>query len=448
MDTTRYRHTGALTETVQTYRSRSYPISCANRTTTAWSAYGTSLPRFGHSKTIFDVVTPNYWRRRKKGEFMPLNPYDVYEATVTASGTSTLRDTWQAPTCTPPLLTYDEYEGAFMPSWMDGYLGGYTPQNVLADGRSSTLTTQVITACLADRQKGKANYVESAAELNKTFAMLADPLVNVRKFLSDFSRSPSYRELQRLRKKYPGKFSKTRPKDNALTKRERNAMLLLASSEYLRFRYGISPLMSDVKVAVAALKRKYQAAPVLVKSRANGALTGYQVKPATFGNVYTTYTLERVNQESLTVRASYYDRIRYSIFDEVGLSFHNVVGVVWELTRLSFVVDWFVNVGDLIYANIPRVNVEPMGGTYTVRDEVWNSGYVTSVVNLQPSVTVRTSSHADRVDIHVKRTSRALIGEQWLRGGLVVKSDFRFDQYTRCADAIAIVIQQLHGLSF
>lgn len=336
-----------------------------------------------------------------------------------------------------------------MPLHFASILGGYTSQPVFNDGRSSDLTTQVITQCMADRRSGKANYVESLAELEKSYALLGTPLVNIRKYMETFRRSASYRELQRLRKKYPGikvsDLKVRRPRD---INREIRNMLILASSEYLRFRYGISPLMADVKVAMEALQKGWNRPPTWHAARASGKISAYVVKPFTVTDTYFTWNFVRVNTETLSIRASFWDSYRRNIFDEVGLTFHNVVAVPWELTKLSFVVDWFVNVGDLIYANVPRVNLVPMGGTYTVRDEVWNSGYFTGYTGVNATVVVRTGSYNDRVDMLDRRTSRALITERMQRGGLVFKDDFRLEQYTRCADAIAIVIQLAKSLSF
>jgi hypothetical protein len=300
---------------------------------------------------------------------------------------------------------------------------------------------------MAARRAGKANYVESLAELDKSYSMLVNPLENVNRFVNKFRRSPSYRELQRLRKKYPEKRYRFKGMAS-FARREINLMLVLASSEYLRFRYGISPLMSDVKAGMAALEKGWNRPAVYHAARANGQLQGYVVKTFAVPDTYWTWNFARVNTDTVSIRASWWDSYRRNPFDELGLTFHNVVGVPWELTRLSFVVDWFVNVGDLIYANIPRVNLTPMGGTFTVKQDIWNSGYFTGYTNVDQTVVVRSGSYADRVDIHVKRIGRNVIDERYQRGGLVIKSDFRLDQYTRAADAIALVIQQVQSLTF
>jgi len=450
VDTKRYRTSGSLLGVVQTYRTRNFPVSCANRTITPWSAYSSSAAQFGLQKSVFDVVTPDYHKKRKSGEWLPLNPYDVHERSVTSSGHTSLRDTTVTPGCTSPSIQWwSEFDGVLMPHHFSSFLGGYSPQTVLSDGRTSDLTTQVITQCMAGRRAGKANYVESIAELDKTYGMLVSPLENVRRYTETFRRTTSYRELQRLRKKYPSfRRFKAGMRLEKIARREINAMLVLASSEYLRFRYGISPLMADIRTAVDVLQKGWNRPPTWHASRSHGSVSAYVVKPVSLTEAYWTWNWVRVNTETVSIKASFWDSYRRNPFDEVGLTFHNVVAVPWELTKMSFVVDWFVNLGDLIYANVPRVNLVPLGGTYTVRDELWNSGYFTGYTGVNPSVVVRTGSYNDRVDMHDKRLSRAIITERMQRGGLVFKDDFRLTQYTRAADAVALVIQQLQALSF
>jgi len=127
-------------------------------------------------------------------------------------------------------------------------------------------------------------------------------------------------------------------------------------------------------------------------------------------------------------------------FIKLGLTFHNVVGVAWELTHFSFVVDWFVNVGDLIYANIPRVNVTSYGGATTTLTTAVTANGCAGYVNNPPYAYVLSGSIGDYflAKLVVKERRAIHVG-----GKLVLKDDFRLSNWIRACDAVSLLIQQL-----
>jgi hypothetical protein len=260
--------------------------------------------------------------------------------------------------------------------------------------------------------------------------MMRHPLENVTKFVRDFKNSA--RITKRIKR----------------TGHVAGDIVTFASSEWLRFRYGISPLMSDAKAVMKTLRKKYNSAETsLVKSRANGSTTrNGTTKGSTSDGAWSiAWTTSQARQ--ISFKAVYYDKYVPSPFNDLGLTFQNVVGVAWELTRYSFVVDWFANIGDLMYANIPRVGVTPCGGSVTMRDistTLISCGSVTD--NTAGDGWVSTGTATDQYQATDTVTQRSRFDADGY--GLVIKNDFRFDNWVRTTDAATLLSQFLHSISF
>jgi hypothetical protein len=113
---------------------------------------------------------------------------------------------------------------------------------------------------------------------------------------------------------------------------------------------------------------------------------------------------------------------------------------------MSFVADWFANIGDLIYANIPRPNVSAMGGSWFVVDRK-------TVVVAPKQLTYTDSGYALQGSLgdYYREVVTSKVRHPKIEisdSGLVIKSDFRFDNWNRCADAAALLKQSLHRLIF
>lgn len=120
----------------------------------------------------------------------------------------------------------------------------------------------------------------------------------------------------------------TRPKD--------------ASALWLEYWFGWSPLVADIYAIASLLEGEYEPPQVRASSFAKRALKGGSwVNP----NYYNTYS------GFATARSTYRGRVvvtNPNLFRARQLGLINPVGIAWELVPFSFVVDWFLPVGDFL----------------------------------------------------------------------------------------------------
>lgn len=124
------------------------------------------------------------------------------------------------------------------------------------------------------------------------------------------------------------------------------------SGSFLELQYGWVPLMHDIYNASELINKPYIPKPTLRTSvHSDGP------ERETYLSKYQSYSKTHKNERSV------YHIARLST-SEIGwavrLGLINPVTVAWELTTLSFVLDWFLPVGDLIQA-VEASYVLPIG---------------------------------------------------------------------------------------
>jgi hypothetical protein len=162
--------------------------------------------------------------------------------------------------------------------------------------------------------------------------------------------------------------------------REYRDVPLTASSAWLAYSYAIRPLISDVNGAIEQLDQGYRkAGPHLTKIRSGrnfstsegsyGQASVWAREPAAAGQPPNPYRLypsvtqgEIVQYTGSAVAVAVYrvDNPLTATLDQVGLT--NPLNVAWELVPFSFVVDWFLPVGDYLQSIVPPQGVTLVSG--------------------------------------------------------------------------------------
>jgi len=420
----RVRTRGSISQQAVMLFDRIPGVSCADRAMKTYT-FPVADVYLGKKQVTMDELTPGYRRKVKRGEWLPINPF-----TTSISENKSVGGSYSVYglglECTGPDLHYQ------ITGYKDALIRTYRvvvgiPTNVIliAGSDAASLYDEVVTKALADRFKGEANFVESLAELDKTVGMLQTPLGNVVELIKAFRRN--------------GKRRKGYAKVSANSK----DFIRFLSSEWLRFRYGITPLVNDIQAIMKALERGYEKAPSIHKSRASGTKSMTKIESTTVDSSPFRYTFQIVRADTCDMRAVVFDSYRLDAFDYLGLTFKNVVTVPWELVKFSFVADWFANIGDLIYANVPRIDAVCLGSAVTSRRN-WSASYsCPSTVNIDP-----THYSVSGLSGGFVMTNHETVRSPGGGGKLVIRSDFRLDQFKRSADASALVVQWLSTIGF
>jgi hypothetical protein len=141
--------------------------------------------------------------------------------------------------------------------------------------------------------------------------------------------------------------------------------------------------------------------------------------------------------DKVTVKAISLDEYNVNQLENVGFTAKGLITLPWELIPYSFVVDWFVNVGDFLGSLVPLPGVKPLGSCLiTERDSVTNWVLLSHTADTGYSI-VRPMTGTCRSGMWSK-TRASLV-----QPSLVLKSDFRLDQAVRFTDAVSLLVQRM-----
>lgn len=295
--------------------------------TSAWSTV-----RSGYTKSMTDVVVPDFHRRKERGEIF-CNPLWVVETTEGYSLTpahyqrNNVCGAGNHVYYTTDLYGADTDYGLFLPS-----------PTVSAD-----LATLAGTQAKASVMEPDVFALVELAEAKETFKLLAKPLDDTYEFIRKVQRSRGFR-------RYAGSLGS------------------YIANNWLKYRYGLTPLalsMQDVWSLVTA-----------DRSGRRRTARGYASATATdsnsfVGTQYAAYGLSHSQTASLkrSVRAGVLYEWNFDWVVQGGLSLSEIPSALYELVPYSFVEGWFGNLGDVIRAVTPRGGVKPLASWTTTRDE-------------------------------------------------------------------------------
>lgn len=124
------------------------------------------------------------------------------------------------------------------------------------------------------------------------------------------------------------------------------------SGSFLELSYGWVPLMSDIFAAAEVIDKPYVSKPSIRTSDKSSAGPFTNLRPS-----YQNYTYTEKNERKV------YHIVRLSEKEAswaVRLGLTDPLSVAWELVPLSFVVDWFLPISDLLSA-LQATYVLPVG---------------------------------------------------------------------------------------
>jgi len=306
----------------------------------------------GIVQTTRDVVTPNFFQRRARGEFIT-NPFGSLRETQIASGTY-CSGTANTPSCGAPikLNTYDlTGPQAFWRYSKDAATKLYRP-SAISDSDISSAMKVAATACWDKSNEHSADILVDVSEFSKTLKMLRNPLQTTSAFLrkiqpSGKGRRPSFKELADY-----------------------------SNSMWLQYRYGIRPLVASVQGVVEALDKVHQKRHTT--HRGSYSLSGTDsLDVSHIGNPFS-FDGHFAYTDNLVVRAGLVLEEELSIGRALGVDASGILALPWERVPFSFVADWFANVNNYLGALAPYMTKSPVSSWITLQRKTTNKFNVLS----------------------------------------------------------------------
>lgn len=365
----------------------------------------------GQVNAMTDNVVESFRKRQAAGEVF-FNPLFSSKVTLISSSSGYLMEN-RAIVPGEPKKRQTEVVG----NWLDVYVPSATTGNTSRQGyRCSNeplvspsdirlLCSEVSTSVLGSRGVGPSNgnMWESLAQANQIASLLRV-----------FSLA-AYSNLIAIIKS--DKFAKK---------------AVLPASAWLMWRYGLRPLISDLKTAINAVTgsrgKKRVTTRAQLTSTASDVTNYTATSPGSISNFY-----HRERKHTVTVRGMSLDEYYATVLTELDLTLKGLITVPYDLVTLSFVFDWFVNLGDFFRSYVPAVGFTQLGSCLVIKND-YSYLYVadgstdgTDRVVLRPISGVFTC-------VETTKERRALDTP-----ALGIRHDFRLTSFTRAADAVALV---------
>lgn len=282
------------------------------------------------------------------------------------------------------------------------------------------IRTRLLAKALAKAKSDNVGLGESLAEARQTVGMMKSPLSSMASLLRNVLFKRSNRRFRRSAED--------------------------ASAAWLEYRYGWTPLLMTLSEVVKDLPnfvegRLYsQGATETVTSPISVDPRVYQKDTV---SPYLYWWIHGEKSEEVVRRV----RVHYSVTDAImknaaslGGSIFNALPLAWELVPLSFVVDWWLNVGDMIKCLIPAPYLHFKGYTYSSQ---WTIKWSTILEGI-------TGSSNRAVNYHQLEGSRDMKKSIYMRDAdllyddtpFLPSFDVEYRNWKHVVDALGLIIQR------
>lgn len=344
--------------------------------------YSYSAQRVGTVKDMTDYVTPGYKQRSAQGEIINTEMWSN-KSTRTLDNTGPM---FSATIAGTPSVTYvGDLQG---PGWTAGALTSpFLPTGVSAPSYDSLMDIAK-TRCYANIDKPDFQSQVTLGEFRETIGFLRNP----------FKSGLALAETLNGKLRRAGVFDKSVKLDK---RKLRNDL----ASGYLAFQYGLKPLVKEIVGILENLRPKLIPRPKRETARAKETQEYTYAWTARESFSGISYTAAYTYKRTVTIRCGilYENKAAATEFDKWGFRPKDIPLAVWQVTSLSFVVDWFANVGDFVSAITPSAGTRTLAMWTKVTIEEELTRQVSAYTFSAPYITIRDGSGKDsvkRVTVH------------------------------------------------
>jgi hypothetical protein len=275
---------------------------------------------------MWDIEVPDYHARIRDGEVF-VNPLrkEYYNLQETANVPLVLS---HPSGCT---VTYSNADRLLVDN---GIFLDTTSRRV----REDVLRRTASTMAWAELDRAYFEALSFLAELKQTILFMLNP-------------------LKALRGRYRSIYRKKLPRGVSLAE--------YLGDNWLAYRYGIRPMVSDYRSLMAAFAAESNIAPkrYIARGSASAKLAWHENNPSSF-SIFEMDNDVKTSEEVLVRSGIIYEVDKKSIY---GLSYTDLPLAVWEFLPFSFILDWFINTGDFLAAIKPKPGVKILGTWTTTR---------------------------------------------------------------------------------
>lgn len=291
------------------------------------------------NKTMTDEITPGYFATKRKAGFLPMNDLDqTTKSFAFSSGSVSFEVKYNG------VKQWDQYWSGDLGFTGYRYVNGNTPtpSNKMAVPTMPS-SAPLLTEALANARTRGWDVLTFMAEFRKTMELIA-------RF-----RERTLRRAEKVAKSIPS---------------AKNPVEAFAET-WLEGRYGWRLLAYDLEDITTSLNRLKETKPAFIRGYASstnkttyssGSLysaSSYMryVTPNTLAYDYGRCSLVINQEHSKTCKAGV---VLEALIDDIVEI--NPLVTAWEVIPFSFIIDWFVNVGDVVAAYSPSLTENALGG--------------------------------------------------------------------------------------